>query len=58
MVFKIGVESASRAFPAQVVGLEDEWDGWLVKRRKMDAACGHFIEAGQYMKVCLACIII
>ena len=40
------VDLARYAFPADVVGLEEQFGDYLVSRKELDAAINHFIEAG------------
>ncbi len=50
------VELCRHAFPAQVVGLEEAWGDYLASTKQMDAACNHYIQAGQYLKAINAAI--
>ncbi|BBM98035.1 intraflagellar transport protein 172 [Marchantia polymorpha subsp. ruderalis] len=44
--YRRAIELARRAFPSEVVSLEEEWGSWLVSQNQVDAAINHFIEAG------------
>ena len=48
--FARAVELARRAFPAEVVRLEEEWGNHLAQNRQLDAAINHYIEAGRTIK--------
>ena len=48
--FRPAVELARRAFPQQVVKLEQAWGDWLVSNKSMEAAINHYIEAGASTK--------
>lgn len=50
------VELARKAFPAQVVRLEEDWGDFLVSQKQMDAASNHYIQAGAHMKAINAAI--
>lgn len=50
------VELARTQFPAQVVGLEQDWGDWLAQQKQMDAASNHYIQAGAYLKAINAAI--
>ena len=39
-----------RAFPSEVVTLEEEWGDHLVDNKQLDAAINHYIEAGRTLK--------
>ena len=44
------VELARRAFPSEVVALEEEWGDDLVDNKQLDASINHYIEAGRTLK--------
>mmetsp|Transcript_11730 Transcript_11730/g.22317 ORF Transcript_11730/g.22317 Transcript_11730/m.22317 type:complete len:1744 (-) Transcript_11730:31-5262(-) len=44
------VDLARRAFPSNVVRLEEEWGDFLIRSKQMDAASNHYIQAGAYLK--------
>ena len=48
--FARAVELARRAFPSEVVGLEEDWGDHLAENKQLDAAINHYIEAGRTMK--------
>lgn len=48
--YRRAVELSRRAFPAQVVRLEESWGDWLVSQKQLDAAINHYIEAGVHVK--------
>ena len=48
--FARAVELARRAFPSEVVGLEEDWGDHLAESKQLDAAINHYIEAGRTMK--------
>jgi intraflagellar transport protein 172 len=50
------LDLARRAFPGEVVRLEQEFGDWLVSHKQMDAACNHYIQAGAYLKAINAAI--
>ena len=45
------MELARRAFPSDVVSLEEEWGDHLVDAKQLDAAINHYIDAGRTLKV-------
>ena len=49
-VYRKALDLVRRQFPAEVVGLEEEWGDWLMSQHQVDAAINHFIEAGCSMK--------
>ena len=49
--FARAIDLARKQFPDHVTSLECEWAELLVTQRQWDAACNHFIEAGEYLKV-------
>jgi len=54
--YQQALDLARRAFPAEVVRLEQDFGDWLVKHKQMDAACNHYIQAGAYLKAINAAI--
>ncbi len=50
------VELARRAYPSEVVVLEEEWGDHLVDNKQLDAAINHYIEAGRTLKALEAAI--
>jgi hypothetical protein len=50
------VELARRAFPDEVIRLEEEWGDKLAEEKQLDAAINHYIEAGKTMKALAAAI--
>ena len=48
--YRKAVELARRAFPAQVVGLQEMWGDHLVSAKQVDMAINHYIEANAYPK--------
>lgn len=50
------MDLAKKAFPAQMIRLEEEWGDWLVAQKQTDAAIAHFIEAGVFKKAIDAAI--
>ncbi|CAM9483417.1 unnamed protein product, partial [Phaeothamnion confervicola] len=43
--FRKAVDLARRAFPAEVVALQEMWGDWLVANKQVDMAINHYIEA-------------
>lgn len=54
--FMRAVELARRAFPNDVVRLEEEWGNHLAENKQLDAAISHYIEAGRTVKALEAAI--
>ena len=50
------VDLARRAFPSEVVHLEEEWGDHLSDSKQLDAAINHYIEAGRTLKALDAAI--
>ena len=50
------VDLARRAFPSEVVHLEEEWGDHLADSKQLDAAINHYIEAGRTLKALDAAI--
>jgi intraflagellar transport protein 172 len=44
------LDLARRAFPSEVVTLEEKYGDYLVAHKQMDAATNHYIQAGTYLK--------
>lgn len=45
-VFRRAIELARTAYPAEVVGLEEQWGDHLSSQKQFNSAITHFIEAG------------
>ena len=54
--FNDAVQLCRKVFPERVVQLQEQWGDYLARRGQMDAACGHYIEAGSNMKAINAAI--
>lgn len=54
--FARAVELARRAFPDDVVRLEEQWGDHLADEKQLDAAINHYIEAGRTIKALDAAI--
>lgn len=50
------MDLARKAFPAQIIRLEEEWGDWLVAQKQTESAIAHFIEAGVFKKAIDAAI--
>lgn len=48
--FRKAVDLSKRAFPANVVSLEEEWGDWLVSQKQLDLAIEHYVQAGIFNK--------
>ena len=51
--FRRAIELARTAYPAEVVGLEEQWGDHLTSQKQFNAAITHFIEAGYVSEIIL-----